>query len=229
MSAAEAALRTSDLLRSNDSNLFHSGSWAPQLLQSHEDVDYRTVFPPPQGPVTRQRSGNANAAASEQKPPAVAAAKAKTAPTAAKHAPVAAAAKPAPAVPRKQAPKRKRSSSVLTRNYIQDSVSDVDVLMGRGGRTNHHKGNENYLRIKERIQPRYLAAAKEDKTAISQELVDAILLQGGRFLKLDALTERWYVVDNQVARKKASQTLREINTQAVRAAKRAKYNKKKQH
>ncbi len=230
MSAAEAALRTSDLLRSNDSNLFHSGSWAPQLLQSHEDVDYRTVFPPPTaGPVTRQRSGNANAAATtEQKPPA-AAAKAKTAPTAAKHAPVAAAAaKPAPAVPRKQAPKRKRSSSVLTRNYIQDSVSDVDVLMGRGGRTNHHKGNENYLQIKERIQPRYLAAAKEDKTAISQELVDAILLQGGRFLKLDALTERWYVVDNQVARKKASQTLREINTPAVRAAKRAKYNKKKQ-
>jgi len=221
MSATEAALRTSDLLRSNDSNLFHSGSWAPQLLQQHEDVDYRTVFPLA-GPVTRQRSGN-TAATTEQKPPAAAApAKAKTAPTA---APKAAAAKPAPAVPRRQAPKRKRSS-VLNRNYIQDSVSDVDVLMGRGGRTNHHKGNENYLKIKERIQPRYLAAAKEDKTAISQELVDAILLEGGRFLKLDPLTERWYVVDNQVARKKASQTLREINTPEVRAAKRAKYQKK---
>ena len=101
--------------------------------------------------------------------------------------------------------------------------------MGRGGRTNHHKGNEYYLNLKTSMQPRYLAAAKEDKTAISQELVDAIHQRGGRFLKLEDHSNRWYVVSSRVARKKASQTLRELNTPEARAAKRAKYSKDTHH
>ena len=88
------------------------------------------------------------------------------------------------------------------------------------------------------MQPRYRAALKDDKTAISQELVDAIHAAGGRFLKLNDddnnnsssrnnKASRWYEVDNTTARKKASQTLREVNTPEFRAAKRAKYNSSK--
>lgn len=102
-------------------------------------------------------------------------------------------------------------------------VTDDDVLLGRGGRSNHHAGNKRYLIEKEKIQARYLAADKDAKTGISQELVDIIENWGGRFLKLDEDTNRWYKVKNIVARKKASQTLREMNTEQYRASKRAKY------
>jgi hypothetical protein len=98
-----------------------------------------------------------------------------------------------------------------------------DVVLGRGGGTNHHIGNKTYLEAKETIQERYMHASKNDKTVISQELVDIITARGGRFLKLDDKLNKWYTVPNIVARRKASQTLREVNTAAKRAAKRTKY------
>jgi hypothetical protein len=112
----------------------------------------------------------------------------------------------------------------LVKEYVV--VQDVDVLCGRGGRVNHHPGNEVYLKEKDRIQPRYLAASKDEKTGISQELVDFIHQRGGRFLKLEPGTEdMWYEILMIAARKKASQTLREINTPEIRAQKRARYAK----
>lgn len=101
--------------------------------------------------------------------------------------------------------------------------NDKDVLMGRGGRTNNHPGNKRYLVEKDRIQPRYLKADKNEKTGISQELVDVVHGWGGRFLKLETDGVTWVEIDEKTARKKASQSLREINTPEVRAAKRAKY------
>jgi hypothetical protein len=128
--------------------------------------------------------------------------------------------------PKRKATKR-RSTSSSDKNYINGKPTEVDVLCGRGGRTNHHPGNIYYLQMKEDIQERYLAASKEEKTAISQELVDAIHCRGGRFLKLDERSNhhQWYEIDNRTARKKASQTLREMNTPEYRAEKRKKYAK----
>jgi hypothetical protein len=126
---------------------------------------------------------------------------------------------------KKPIPKRKRS-----RPYVEPAVkvyvepTDSDVLLGRGGRTNHHVGNKTYLEVKETIQDRYMHASKNDKTSISQELVDIVTAQGGRFLKLDEEVNKWYPVPNIVARKKASQTLREVNTAEERASKRSRYN-----
>lgn len=121
-------------------------------------------------------------------------------------------------------PKRKRKRP----NYEPEEKewvdpTDADVLLGRGGRTNHHPGNQQYLAAKEAMQPRYLAGSKEEKTQISQELVNHVRQRGGRFLKLDPETNKWYIVANIVARKKASQTLREWNTVEERAAKRERY------
>lgn len=100
-----------------------------------------------------------------------------------------------------------------------------DVLLGRGGRTNHHPGNKKYLQEKEEMQARYMAASKQDKTGVSQELVDRVHARGGRFLELDPTSNKWFEVTNIKARKKASQSLREVNTPEERAAKRAKYGK----
>jgi hypothetical protein len=122
--------------------------------------------------------------------------------------------------------KKRKEKSPAVKNFIEGSTTEKDVLMGRGGRSNHHPGNARYLEAKLSIQPRYRKATKEDKTGISQELVDIVKNWGGRFLKLDDNSQRWYEVDNITARKKASQTLREENTPDSRAQKRAKYSHK---
>lgn len=212
------------VFRSSESNLFNSAAWAPQLRSGHEDVEYR-----PDLLFRTSSTGESNA---NQKKPAPAAAAvvtsgAATVKSSQGGAPALSLPLSVPPPPRRKTTAKRKRSSAAEKDYISDSITDADVLMGRGGRTNHHKGNEDYLKLKEEIQPRYLAATKEDKTPISQELVDAIHARGGRFLKLDSDTDKWFVVSDHTARKKASQTLREINTPEVRAAKRAKYSKKK--
>jgi len=95
------------------------------------------------------------------------------------------------------------------RKYVEPT--DNDVLFGRGGRSNHHPGNKRYHEEKLQIQPRYKAADRAATTAISLELVGAVRAWGGRFLKLEEGTkDRWYEVPKTVARKKASQALREV-------------------
>lgn len=110
-------------------------------------------------------------------------------------------------------------------------ITNNDVLLGRGGRTNHHIGNATYRTYKESLQEKYLHATKDEKTSISNRLVQMIHEKNGRFLKAyeptknaTGIVEFWYEVDLLTARKKASQALREINTPEMRAAKRAKYS-----
>eukprot|EP00977_Amphora_coffeiformis_P017296 scaffold5538_cov159-Amphora_coffeaeformis.AAC.14 len=105
--------------------------------------------------------------------------------------------------------------------------TENDVLLGRGGRSGMHPGNKQYLLKKDAMQNRYKTASKNDKTAISQELVDFIHHQcKGRFLKFDAFTENWYEIENEKARTKCSQALRDVNTAEEREHKRRKYPKK---
>ena len=131
------------------------------------------------------------------------------------------------AVPVVQAPKSKPTTPAASKSgRVYYEPRDNDVLLGRGGRTNHHPGNKAYLALKDSMQERYMSAEKSDKTNISQELVDIINNDyKGRFLKLDQVTQRWYEIDNDSARKKCSQSLREVNTPEVRAQKRARYPK----
>jgi hypothetical protein len=62
-------------------------------------------------------------------------------------------------------------------------ITNNDVLLGRGGRTNHHVGNATYRKYKEELQERYLTATKDEKTDIANELVEMIHSRNGRFLK----------------------------------------------
>jgi len=96
------------------------------------------------------------------------------------------------------------------RNRTYVVPKELDVLCRRGGRSNNHPGNHLYLNLISAIQPNYLAAARRDTTAISQKVVDFVHSYKGRFLKLEeGTTDKWYVISNTQARKKASQALRE--------------------
>lgn len=100
----------------------------------------------------------------------------------------------------------------------------MDVLLGRGEKTNRHFGNIEFLQQKEVLRPRYLfAATRKEKAAIAQELVDIMQrLHGSRFLMQN--NGLWYEVPNQRALEKAKQALRErLMTTEERKAKRVRY------
>lgn len=83
--------------------------------------------------------------------------------------------------------------------------TNKDVLLGRGGETNLHPGNQHYLQEVKRFIADYESTPKRSKLNISQQVVDWIARRGGRFIKKEAGTGRWYVVPNEDARNKASQ------------------------
>jgi len=123
---------------------------------------------------------------------------------------------------RKRRPRKKVVPEVKV--YVEPNQSDV--LLGRGGRSNHHPGNKRYREEVKNLQRWYNDTAdKTQKTDLSQTLVDFVHSCNGRFLEKDA--NGWYIVANIVARRKASQALREDDDPQKRAAKRARYLAKK--
>lgn len=91
----------------------------------------------------------------------------------------------------------------------KSQVTDRDVLFGRGGGTNRHKGNMYFRDLVSESQPRYLQARKLEKTAISKKIIAHIRGRQGRFLKWNPRTDLWEDVGDRKAVEKASQALRE--------------------
>jgi len=111
-------------------------------------------------------------------------------------------------------PSNARLPPKQSRQYLDSEPTENDVKFGRGGGTNNHKGNILYLLHKLKLQVPYsLIATQKGKTAISQQLVNWVHdTQHGRFVAREDDDPRWFIVDDTVARRKASQTLREDKT-----------------
>mmetsp|Transcript_26945 Transcript_26945/g.44879 ORF Transcript_26945/g.44879 Transcript_26945/m.44879 type:complete len:690 (+) Transcript_26945:131-2200(+) len=90
-------------------------------------------------------------------------------------------------------------------------VTENDILCGRGGLTNHHKGNKRFRDIVALHRPDYVRAAKVHKPSVARMIVKAIRNSDppGRFLKKDIKTGKWYDIGDKRAAEKASQALRE--------------------
>ncbi len=88
-------------------------------------------------------------------------------------------------------------------------VQRYDVLLGRGGETNHHVGNIQYRQLVKACQPAYLAAKRRDKPRIAVAIVRLVRAHSGRFLKKLPHDNAWTDVGNIRAREKTSQALRE--------------------
>lgn len=83
-------------------------------------------------------------------------------------------------------------------------------LTGRGGRSNHHAGNKRYRHVISDMKLMYKKSeAKAIKTDLSRAIVDHVCKYGGRFIKKEVTTGRYYVLTRGEARKKTSQALRE--------------------
>jgi hypothetical protein len=91
-----------------------------------------------------------------------------------------------------------------------DTIQEWDVLCGRGGRSNHHPGNKRYRHVVSEMKMMYRRSeAKAIKTDLSRAIVEHCCNYGGRFIKHDSKSGRYYVLTKAEARKKTSQALRE--------------------
>jgi len=94
---------------------------------------------------------------------------------------------------------------------IITKLSENDVLLGRGMRTNRHKGNVRYRMLIKKYQPEYLQLKlNKGKKLIAKHIVHQILAGHpiGRFLKKKD-NGKWIEVDRERAVTKTSQALRE--------------------
>mmetsp|Transcript_23821 Transcript_23821/g.34805 ORF Transcript_23821/g.34805 Transcript_23821/m.34805 type:complete len:209 (+) Transcript_23821:99-725(+) len=89
------------------------------------------------------------------------------------------------------------------------TIHDNDVLCGRGGASNKHKGNIHYRNLVQAHQESYLNAKKRDKSKIAKLIVSEIRHLGGRFLKREDEGNVWVEVGDKKAVEKTSQALRE--------------------
>eukprot|EP00934_Nitzschia_sp_Nitz4_P007945 Nitzschia sp. Nitz4//scaffold284_size24204//6850//8820//NITZ4_008414-RA/size24204-processed-gene-0.7-mRNA-1//-1//CDS//3329545682//7935//frame0 len=101
------------------------------------------------------------------------------------------------------------------------SPNENDVLCGRGGSINSHKGNEQFRQLVEKRKRVYLTARfKREKRLIASSIVTEIrnMNPQGRFLarKGNKDTGVWYDIGDEKARDKTSQALRE-NAPSIRA------------
>ncbi|KAL3926892.1 MAG: hypothetical protein SGBAC_013294 [Bacillariaceae sp.] len=117
--------------------------------------------------------------------------------------------------------KRIRRKEPAVRKYV--AATDMDVLLGRGGGSNHHPGNIAYRRRILDLQPKYKTLDRDDKTTMSENVVKWLQEERrGRFLKRESKASPWYIVTDATARQKVSQALREDHTLEGRALKKSR-------
>jgi DNA-directed RNA polymerase delta subunit len=90
--------------------------------------------------------------------------------------------------------------------HVQEPT-DLDVLCGRGGLINQHKGNIVYRKIVEYNKGVYRQVPKRYRILVPQSIVHTIYQAGGRFLQ--ASDNEWMEISLARATQKTSQALRE--------------------
>lgn len=108
-----------------------------------------------------------------------------------------------------------------TKDERIDVPLENDVLCGRGGSINSHKGNEQFRDLVEKRKRVYLTARfKREKRLIASSIVSEIRAMDppGRFLARKGNKDQgyWYDIGDEKARDKTSQALRE-NAPSIRA------------
>jgi hypothetical protein len=121
------------------------------------------------------------------------------------------------------APKKRIRRKVPTDKTYAD-VNDLDVLLGRGGRTNGHHGNVIYRHHILKLQKAYKDLSKGEKLEMSKNVVKWVRMRGGRFLARDDTAEGrpYYEATDCTARAKVSQALREDHTPEGRELKKSR-------
>ena len=85
----------------------------------------------------------------------------------------------------------------------------LDVLCERGGRSNHHPGNKEYVKLIRNMAHLYPEELNK-KGDFTQSIVRKVKGWGGRFMKRKDKSNEWFEVDDEFAKKKVGQLLRDM-------------------
>jgi hypothetical protein len=101
------------------------------------------------------------------------------------------------------------SSGYSALSAVSSTVQPKDVLCGRDRRAHNHPGNKRFRTIVQSYREKYQnAPRREDKNRITNEIIQRVLRDGGRFLRLEEETGEWVLVDSAGAHDKVSHALR---------------------
>jgi hypothetical protein len=121
-------------------------------------------------------------------------------------------------------------------NRVYKELTDNDVVFGRGGKANHHIGNIRYRNEIQRLEKLYKSAlTRSEKEYIVDTFVQCIQQSSDvgtatrttNFLEKDKDKDNWFVVDDDIVRRKVHQALRENRDPEKRKAKRRRFLAKK--
>lgn len=86
-----------------------------------------------------------------------------------------------------------------------------DVILGRGGKSHLHPGNEQLRQMAFVFRKVYVTSSKKAKSQLSRDLIKQVhaLNPPGRFIQRNEATKMWKVVCEEKAREKTSQCLRD--------------------
>jgi hypothetical protein len=106
--------------------------------------------------------------------------------------------------------KRKEIDADIGRgeNIDRFTLSDNDVLLGRGRPYQEWHGNLQLAKIIDIHREEYGQADRAKKTAISKDVLEIVKSCNGRFLQQDKTTGEWEEVSDAVAREKVSSGFR---------------------
>jgi len=86
-------------------------------------------------------------------------------------------------------------------------IQTNDVLFGRGKTVVEHEGNLRFRKIVSMYADQYEKANRQEKTCMTEKIVQQIHAANGRFLKRDDFGD-WEEVDHETARKKVAHAFR---------------------
>ena len=91
---------------------------------------------------------------------------------------------------------------------VEPTYTENDVLFGSGWINNTHKGNVSFRKEALKLRSWYEASNKEEKSSISELLLESMKSQGHRFLELCIEDGLWHEVTENRAHKMARQALK---------------------
>ncbi len=95
-------------------------------------------------------------------------------------------------------------------NVVPLLPAPLDVLFGRRTRQRNNPGNIRLRELCFTFYDEYKGGSRRQKTALTRRIFHKIQVEGGRFLKFNAITNGWSEVDNNTAREKVAFTIRDL-------------------
>ena len=91
----------------------------------------------------------------------------------------------------------------------EDINWEVDVIPGRGGRTNNNKGNKACTAKCQELHLDHRNAHKKEKIHFTRQVIAHVQERGGRFLAFDEEKRTHYIMHGKMAEEKVCQKIRE--------------------